>query len=107
MNESPTLTYINQLAGENLYFKSKLINVLKKELPEEIKQYRKHLNEGKYQLAADDVHKLKHKISILGLELSYQLTTDYEEELRNNNSFNNGNFEKVLVTMTKFINELK
>ena len=65
------------------------------------------MNEGKYQLAADDVHKLKHKISILGLELSYQLATNYEEELRNNNSFNNGNFEEVLVAMTKFINELK
>jgi HPt (histidine-containing phosphotransfer) domain-containing protein len=76
-------------------------------LPEEIKQYRKHLIEEKYLLAADDVHKLKHKISILGLELSYQLATNYEEELRNNNPFNNGNFEKVLVAMAKFINELK
>jgi len=107
MKESPNLSYINQLAGENLTFKKKLIEVLIRELPEEIKQYRKHLIEEKYQLAADDVHKIKHKISILGLELSYQLATNYEEELRNNNPFNNGNFEKVMVAMAKFINELK
>jgi len=39
--EQPNNNYIIQLAGDNLEFKSKMIAILKKELPEEIENYQK------------------------------------------------------------------
>jgi len=107
MQEQPNFSYIKQLSGGDLVFEKKLIAIIIKELPEEIAQYKKNFKHESYQLAADDVHKLKHKISILGLEFSYQLATDYEEELRLDNTSNKNKFEEVLVAMTKFVDQLK
>jgi hypothetical protein len=37
--EQPNLNYIDELSGDNLEFKTKLIGILKKELPKEIIGY--------------------------------------------------------------------
>jgi hypothetical protein len=66
--EQPNLSYINELSGDNLEFKNKIIGILKKELPDEIAVYEEEFKSGNYLEAAQSVHKLKHKISILGLD---------------------------------------
>ena len=78
MKEQPNLSYIHQLSGRDPVFEEKLISIIKKEFPEEKARYFKHLEEKNYKLTAEDVHKLKHKISILGLEASYYLAENYE-----------------------------
>jgi len=106
MKEQPNFSYINQLSGDDLAFKAKLIDIIKTELPKEINQYLLHLNNHKYKLASNDVHKLKHKIIILGLELDYRLATAYESDLKVENTSKKNDFLKVLETMTNFIEKL-
>ena len=53
--------------------------------------------------AASNVHKLKHKISILGLEESYRFAEIYEEELRENDPKKHKSFNEILQNMSDFI----
>jgi len=66
--ETPNLNYIEALSGGDITFKAKLIEVIKNEFPKESEAYFSNITQKNHQKAADDVHKLKHKISILGLE---------------------------------------
>lgn len=104
--EQPNSEYINQLAGGNEEFKSKVIAILKKELPEEIELYQTYILNSNYILAAECVHKLKHKISFLGLEKSYYIAEDFEENLKNKSTHLQSNFEAILMQMQDFVNKL-
>jgi hypothetical protein len=55
---------------------------------------------------AQSVHKLKHKISILGLEKSCYLAEEYESNLKNNSTNLHSDFESILKNMQDFINLL-
>ena len=65
MPEIPNLQYIDDLAGDDLEFRKKLIDIIKKEFPEEKATYEDVKSGDKYLEIARIVHKLKHKISIL------------------------------------------
>ena len=52
---------------------------------------------------AEDVHKLKHKISILGLQKGYVIATDYENNLKEGNYTLQEDFEKILQMITTYI----
>lgn len=103
MDEAPNLDYICQLSQGNKDFMRKILQVVKKELPLEIKTYKLHLAEEDFVLAAEDVHKLKHKISILGLEKGYHLAVDHEENLIKSNVSLKLDFDEILVLMLRFI----
>jgi HPt (histidine-containing phosphotransfer) domain-containing protein len=104
--EQPNLTYINDLSGDNLEFRAKLIGILKKELPEEINCYSQQMANTIYSEAAQSVHKLKHKISILGLEKSYYIAEKFEANLNNNLTGLRADFENILKIMQEFVNRL-
>lgn len=104
--EHPNQTYINDLSGEDKVFKQKLIDLIKKEFPEEKQAYFDNCNAKNFKLAADNVHKLKHKISILGLEKSYKVAVAYEENLLDNDSNLKENFEAILDTITNYLETL-
>ena len=57
-------------------------------LPIEKEVYFTNIKSKNNKLTAEIVHKLKHKISILGLEKSYQTAIDFEEDLKQQKSFN-------------------
>lgn len=80
--EQPNLKYINKLAEGDISFKKRLISILKKELPEEHKEFLKNFEEQNFIKTADIVHKLKHKISILGLAKGYEEASIFENDLR-------------------------
>ena len=82
MIETPNLNYLKEISGGDTEFEEKLLRIVKIELPEEINTYKNFLNENNFKQAAELVHKIKHKISILGLEKSYQVAIDYEENLK-------------------------
>lgn len=105
--ERPNLKYIDELSQGDVTFKNEIINVLKIEFPQEKLIYLEHFNQAKYDLTADAVHKLKHKISILGLQAGYESAVRYEDELRNNQFSHRIDFENVLSTIEKFLNNLK
>ena len=103
MNEKPNLLYLKEISGGDVEFEKKLLEIVKKELPEEINTYKKFLNENNFKQAAELVHKIKHKISILGLEKSYQVAIDYEENLKLDNLSLKMDFEEILNSMISFI----
>ena len=62
--EQPNLTYIHSMSGGDTVFEKKIIDIIKKEFPEEQASYYVNFNSGNYKLAATIVHKLKHKLTI-------------------------------------------
>ena len=104
--ERPNLSYIEELSAGNISFKQKLITIVKEELPKEITIYNENIKKGLLKEASENVHKLKHKISILGLEKSYYLAREFEENLKMGSLSKQQDFEAILSEMTQFINEL-
>ena len=104
--EEPNLNYINNLSDGDELFKKQIIMVIKKEFPKEIKSYYEALNNKEFIKVAEIVHKIKHKISILGLAKGYQLAQEYELKLKRNSDDLKESFEEVIITITKYIKTL-
>lgn len=104
--EIPNSNYINQLSGNNEEFKAKIIAIIKRELPEEIETYHNQIKNKNYLIAAGCVHKLKHKISILGLEKSYYIAEEFEDNLKENSTHLQIEFENILKLMQDFVEKL-
>ncbi len=102
---TPNLSFIDELSGSDGQFRMKLINIVKTELQGEITIYMECFMENTDKAAAI-VHKLKHKISILGMSESYQIATDYEEVLREGRWDGHEKFDEILNKMSEFIAEL-
>lgn len=101
--ETPNLEYINQLARGDESIKNELINVIKTEFPEEKKDYFESLKQNDFKKIEENVHRLKHKISILGLEKSYKLANEFEHNLREHSLERQKDFEKILIAITNYI----
>ena len=99
----PNSSYIDSLSGGDPVFKQKLIDVIHKEFPEEKEAYYTCYKENNYNKAAGNVHKLKHKISILGLEKSYHIAVDHENNLKEGKTDLHSKFEEILNTMADYI----
>jgi len=80
--ETPNLDYIKELSEGDADFEDSIITVLKKEFPEELALFKKNLESKNYTDAANNVHKIKHKISILGMKKSFEFASHYENNLR-------------------------
>lgn len=104
--EQPNLSYINNLSGGDKAFENKLITIIKTEYPEERAVYIKNIESNNFKEAAENVHKLKHKISILGLEKSYEVANDFEENLKEDRLAGKEDFEIILNTITNFLTTL-
>ncbi|NRB60287.1 MAG: Hpt domain-containing protein [Winogradskyella sp.] len=104
--EEPNLSYVYNMSGGNKEFEQKLIGIMKTEFPEEKKEYFENIAAGNFSEVAKNVHKLKHKIIILGLEKSYALAARYEDNLLKDSVEGKEDFEAVLQNMTKFLDSL-
>ena len=104
--EQPNFSYINSLCGDDEVFKQKLLDIIKMEYPEERDIYLKNSAAKNLKEAANNVHKLKHKISILGLEKSYDIASQFEKNLIEGNESLQEEFNEVLNIITRFLNEL-
>lgn len=80
--EVPNLLYIKELSGGDASFEESIITILKKEFPEEVLVFSKNFKSKNYIEAANNVHKLKHKISILGLDNGLELASRFEAALK-------------------------
>lgn len=101
--EQPSLNYIKALSGDDEVFQAKLIAVVKAELPVEIAEYDENMRNCAFAKAAENVHKIKHKLGILSLEESYELAMEYEEQLKEGDSKHKEQFESILQACTDFI----
>lgn len=104
--EQPNLNYINELSGDDAEFKQKMISIVKAELPEEIESYRSLFESQNFKTTAEMVHKLKHKISVLGLEKSYYIAEQFEDNLKQSSLELKEEFEEILNLMQSFVDDL-
>lgn len=103
MMEKPNLEYINQLARGDESIKKELIDVIKSEFPEEKQDYYNSLENKDYKKIEENVHRLKHKISILGLEKSYKIANEFEHNLRELKLDKVEDFEKILIVISNYV----
>jgi hypothetical protein len=104
--EEANLNYIDELSGGSLDFKTNIVFIIKKELSNEIGVYDRHKETLNFVQMSQSVHKLKHKISILGMKKSYYLAEEYEANLKNNSTNVHSDFESILKNMQEFVNLL-
>ena len=104
--EQPNLSYIHSMSGGDKAFEQKLLNIIKLEFPKEKEVYYANYTEKNFKHAAENVHKLKHKISILGLAKSYEIAVAFENNLLDGNTNLNEEFESILNTITNYLQQL-
>ena len=104
--EKPNLDYINQLSGGDESLKKTLIDVIKSEFPEEKKDYYFNLKYNFFKKIEQNVHRLKHKISILGLEKEYKKANEFEHNLREKSLEGREDFDKVLKAITEYLHTI-
>jgi len=104
--EQPNLKYIDELAGSDKGFKRSIILILKKELAKETESYKTLMASQNYGATSELVHKLKHKISVLGLDKSYYIAENFESGLKKNDVALQADFERILGIMHKFVCDL-
>lgn len=83
MTETPNLKYLDNLADGDEAFRQKFIGILKEEFPMEQKDYLMAIDNSLYREASEHVHKIKHKLNVLGVHQAYTLAVRHENELRN------------------------
>lgn len=105
MKEIPNLNYLSQFSKGDKSFEQKMIGIVKSEFPNEKEIYYNNYQNKNYKLAAENVHKIKHKISILGLEKSYYMATDHENNLREGNIELATEFDEILQTISDYLDK--
>ncbi len=106
MEDQPNLNYINSLSEGDKSFEMKLLAIIKKEFKQEKNTYYNNMENDNFKLCAENVHKIKHKISILGLEKSYEIAEQYENNLREGNYELQNKFSDILNKVTNYLNKL-
>ncbi|MDG1326839.1 MAG: Hpt domain-containing protein [Flavobacteriaceae bacterium] len=106
MEDQPNLNYINSLSEGDKSFEMKLLAIIKKEFKQEKNTYYNNMKNDNFKLCAENVHKIKHKISILGLEKSYEIAERYENNLREGNYELQNKFSDILNKVTNYLNKL-
>lgn len=102
----PNINYIIDLAEGDLAFQKKVISVIKKEFPIEINNFHENSFNKNYKLMSENVHKLKHKISMFGMLESYDLANKFEEELKLGLNTKQKDFERILDKISVFLNKI-
>jgi HPt (histidine-containing phosphotransfer) domain-containing protein len=103
---TPNLKYIEEISFGDIKFQKKIINTIKKEFPKEKEQYQENFKSKNYARLALDVHKIKHKINIFGLNKSYEIAAEYETNLKNNSTTLSAEFDFILKTITSFLEKI-
>lgn len=103
--EKPNLTYIDQLAREDVSVKNTLIKVIKDEFPIEVEEYFNSVEKNNFKEIESNVHRVKHKFSILGLEENYENANKYEHNLRENKIeiAQKEQFETILEVISQYL----
>jgi len=104
--ERPNRKYLEELSDGDIAFENTIISIIKKEFPVEVQEYQNSIKTSDFIKTAEHVHKLKHKISILGLEKGYELATEFEKELKSGMKIQRISFEKILNQMSIYLNTI-
>lgn len=103
MTEKPNLDYIKEISGGNEEFEKKFLTIIQTEFPKEKNEYVENLERDSFEEAAKVVHKIKHKLGILGLNNGYKLAVKYEEDLKYGDIKLKEEFNEILKSVEEFI----
>ncbi len=106
MKETPNLTYIKDLSGGDQVFETKIIEIIKREFAKERTAFSEAFGDKDHKKAASLVHKIKHKIGLVGLKKGYKISEDFEEDLKKGDEKLFTSFTGILDTMEYFIRDL-
>jgi len=104
--EEPNLDYIKEISHGDETFQQKIISLLKLELPNEIEIYTANFEAENYKEAAGNVHKLKHKIAILGIPKAHKIASEFENNLKNKDKSLSADFDTIIKKISKFVENL-
>lgn len=102
----PNLDYIDEIAENDIVFKNKLISIIKNEFPIEKAEFLKNINKNNFLLASQNVHKLKHKINMLGLKKGSETAIKFENELLQKNNSSSKEFILILKLIENYLNKI-
>lgn len=100
------LNYIKELSAGDKIFEKKLISILKDEFPKESSHYYACLKNNDLKKTAEIVHKIKHKISILGFNKGYKIANTFEQELKMKKIELSTDFEKILDEIALYLKSI-
>lgn len=94
--EQPSLSFIKQISGDDRVFENDILAIIKEEFPDEVELFNSNFKQEKYTEAANNVHKIKHKISLLGLERGLETASKFEAALKEGNIELHNKFLEIL-----------
>jgi hypothetical protein len=105
-DELPNLSYVTSLVGDDFDFKLKFLNIIKAEFPPELGKYLFHIRNDEPRAAAEYVHKLKYRISALGMDRAFSLAEKHEERLCLGDGSLDFEFKRVLKKIDKYLKKV-
>jgi len=99
----PNLNYIKEMSEGDAAFQENLLNVMKSEFKRDSKVYVDDFSKAHYLKCAQMVHKMLHKIAILGLSDGYSLSKTHLEALKVDNTKYHVEFLKILEAISNFL----
>ena len=103
---SPNTDYIDQLSNGDIAFRKRLIDLIKDEWPKEVDEYRTQVTDENWEKAGSAVHKIKHKISIFGLEEGYRIARQLEYQYKDGIDAPREHFDQVVEKITLYLKNL-
>lgn len=103
--ETPNLNYLKDIAAGDVAFEENILNLLKKEFPKDYALFNENFNKKKYKEAAQNVHKIKLKISMLGLKKGLEIASNFEKDLKLNDIKLSQDFINVLKKILVYLKD--
>ena len=105
--EQPNLKYLKKLSSGNKLLEERFLIIIKNEFPTDVVEFYKKMEAKNFVSASKKVHKIKHKVAFLGLEKGYEITVQFENNLKNNSTELLLEFEAILESINQFIKTLE
>lgn len=80
--ETPNLDYIKKISDGDSNFEESMLALLKTEFPLELITLKKNFSEGNFIEVSLNIHKIKHKIAMLGMNNCFKLATKIEKNIK-------------------------
>ncbi|MBG47577.1 MAG: histidine kinase [Pseudozobellia sp.] len=104
LKEKPNLDYVVELVGtQDFEFQAKFVAIMKTEFTCDLGRYLYHIKIDEPRTAAEIVHKLKYKFSVLGMEKTFAFAEAHKEKLERGDAALDEDFKSVLKKVSNFL----
>lgn len=103
--ETPSQKMIIELFGDSRKEQKKIMKQIILEFRLDFIEFKNFYDLRDYTEASEVVHRLNHKIGMLGLEKNYTLAQHFESELRQDNTIRYDNYMKILSTVSQYLDD--